>query len=366
MQEMIEAEPELARSILQDARATGALAAEVAEAVRGSGRVAITGCGTSEHAAMAVAVILGEALAQRGVGRGTVVARQAFEAALEPWPAGLLIGISHEAETKATIAALRVAREAGTRTALITANDGGPAASLIDARVITPLLDRSWCHTVGYLSPLLAGAAVAASLSGSPLDAGRVSTILGQVLAERAALDPVAAALGSAQGFVVVGSGIDHVAARELALKIEEGVRLPAVARDTETELHGHLGSAVPGTALIAVVADPRAAGPRAARAVQLLMAARRLGMPTAAIVSDAAVSLVPAEATSAGRIVVPALSGGDFVTAVAEAAVSTGIALQLLTLALVMLHGHNPDLIGRENADQREAAEIAGASFPI
>lgn len=366
MQEMIEAEPELARAILQDARATGALAAEVAQAVRGSGRVVVTGCGTSEHAAMAVAAILGEALAQRGVARGTVVARQAFEAALEPWPVGLLIGVSHEAETAATVAALRVARGAGTRTALITANGAGPAASLIDARVITPLLDRSWCHTVGYLSPLLAGAAVAASLSGSPLDASRVASILGQVLAQRGDVLPVAAALRGAQSFIVVGSGIDYVAARELALKIEEGVRLPAVARDTETELHGHLVSATPTTALIAVIADPRSTKPRAERATQLLLAANRLGMPTAAIVSSEAQDLVPAEATTAGRILVPALSGGDSVTSVAEAALSTGVALQLLTLALLTLHGRNPDQIGRENADQLESSAIASASFPL
>ncbi len=30
--------------------------------------------------------------------------------------------------------------------------------------LVTPLVDRSWCHTVGYVSPLLAGAAIAAGL----------------------------------------------------------------------------------------------------------------------------------------------------------------------------------------------------------
>ena len=366
MQEMIEAEPALAEAILGDSRVTGALAAAVGAAVRGGGRLAVTGCGTSEHAALALAAILGEALFRRGVPRGTVVARQAFEAALDPWPAGMLIGISHEAETAATVAALRVARTAGTRIGLITANASGPAASLVDAKIVTPLLDRSWCHTVGYLSPLLAGAAVGASLAGSALDARRVGDILAAMIARRDEFTPVATGLGEATSFIVVGSGIDAVSARELALKIEEGVRLPAVARDTETELHGHLVSASRSTAVIAIVADPRSWRQRAERASQLLGAARRLGMPTAAILTAEAKEMVPADATSAGRIVLPPLSGGDPFTALAETAAVSGVALQLLALALLTLHGRNPDLIGRENADQREAAAIASASFPL
>ena len=88
--------------------------------------------------------------------------------------------------------------------------------------------------------------------------------------------------------------------------------------------------------------------------------------MPTTAIVSADAQELVPAEATSAGRIVLPPLSGGDPVTCLAEASAVTGVALQLLTLALLTLHNRNPDLIGRENVDQRESAAIASASFPL
>ena len=366
MQEMIEAEPALAEAILGDGRVTGALAAAMSQAVRNGGRVAITGCGTSEHAAMAVATILAEALARRGVPRGSVVARQAFEAALEPWPQSLLIGISHEGETAATVAALRAARAAGSKTALVTANAAGPAAALVDAKVITPLLDRSWCHTVGYLSPLLAGAAVATSLSGSPLDARRLADILAAMLDQRGLVQGVATSLAGARSFLVVGSGIDYVAARELALKVDEGVRLPGAARDTETELHGHLASATVSTALIAIVADPRSTRPRAERATQLLLAARRLGMPTTAILGADAQEFVPAEATSAGRIVLPPLSGGDPVTGLAEASAATGVALQLLALALLTLHDRNPDLIGREIADQRESAAIASASFPL
>jgi fructoselysine-6-P-deglycase FrlB-like protein len=368
MQDMIEAEPDLVRRMLGDTRAARDLAHLVRAAAAADERVGLTGCGTSEHAALGAAALLDEALAGSGFPRGTVVSRQAFEAALEPWPAWLLIGISHEGETAATVAALTAARSAGSRTALITANPDGPAAAEADVVIETPLLDRSWCHTVGYCSPLIVGAAAAAAIAGAELDAAAFSAFLSAALGLRGAADEVAAALAGTRAFISVGSGIDAVAARELALKIEEGVRLPAVARDTETELHGHLVSAAETTALIAVIADPRMTGPRAERATQLLRAARRLGMPTAAIVSADADGLVPADATSGGRLVLPpppyAAQSGP--AALAAVALGSAVALQLLTLALLTQEGRNPDLIGRENADQREAAAIASGSFPI
>jgi fructoselysine-6-P-deglycase FrlB-like protein len=368
MQEMIEAEPELARTVLGQSDDAGALAHLVRSAAAADERVTVTGCGSSEHAALAVAALLDEALAGAGFPRGTVVSRQAFEAALEPWAAWLLIGVSHEGETAATLAALTAGRGQGSRTVLLTANPDGPLAAEADVVFRTPLVDRSWCHTVGYLSPLLAGAATAAAIAGRNLDAPAFADFLAEALDLRGAAAEVAAGLAGARSFVAVGSGIDAVAARELALKIEEGVRLPAVARDTETELHGHLVSAAPTTALIAVVADPRSGPVRAERATQLLRVARRLGMPTAAIVSASADAMVPADATSAGRLVLPQSPGAtqSGPIALAAAALGSAVALQLLTLALLTQEGRNPDLIGRENTDQREAAAIASESFPI
>jgi fructoselysine-6-P-deglycase FrlB-like protein len=366
MHEMVDAEPELARSIVTDRPMGEALAAEVLAAAAAGTRIVVVGCGTSEHAALAVAALLDEALAARGRTRGTVVARQAFEAAIEPWPAGLLIAISHEAETMATMAALGAASAAGTRTALITANRDGIAASLADVVLATPLLDRSWCHTVGYLSPVLLGSAAAAVIGGGPLDGDQLAGAMAVVAGHRAELDRLAGALGGATAFVIVGSGLDYVAARELALKIEEGVRLPAVARDTETELHGHLVSARPTTALIAIAADPRRGDARARRAAQLLLAASRLGMPTAAIVGDDGNVQIPDAATSALRIVLPFNSAASRVGSLAQIAATSGVALQCLTLALIVHHGTNPDRIGRENDDQRESAAIASESFPF
>src|SRR5438093_240810 len=74
--------------------------------VKDASPVITTGCGTSEHAAMAGALLLGSR------------ARDAFEAALDPQDGGILIGVSHEGGTAATLAALAAAQDA--RTVLIT------------------------------------------------------------------------------------------------------------------------------------------------------------------------------------------------------------------------------------------------------
>jgi fructoselysine-6-P-deglycase FrlB-like protein len=361
MQEMIEAEPELVRSILTDP-ASEAVVARVAAAVRDAGDrppVSVVGCGSSDHAAHAVAALIADAVGAGGGNADAVRARQAFEAALEPGRESVLIAVSHEGETPATLAALRQSR-ASLKVA-ITANPDGPIGSAADAVLGTPLMDRSWCHTVGYLSPVAVGLRIAAAIGGVSPEAGAIVDQMASVLGLREQVAQAARALANVRSFVVCGSGIDATSARELALKIEEGVRLPAVARETETELHGHLVSANVGTAMIAIVTDPRSVAGRAGRADQLLRVSKRLGMPTLAILSASAEARIPASSTDA-RIVVADGSPGS----IGEALLTSAMALQLLTLELLAIHGQNPDLIGRENVDQREAAAIASASFPI
>src|SRR4051812_28231231 len=159
MEEMIAAEPGLVEPVL-----TAAAAAEVAErvsaAVAAQEPVVIAGCGTSEHAAMAGAAMLRQAL-----GRNVVGARDAFEASLDAQNGGVLIAVSHEAGTPATLAAAEAAAERGAQVAFVTAPpERVPAGALVYA---TALVDTSWCHTVGYLSPVLALHAVAAHLGGA-------------------------------------------------------------------------------------------------------------------------------------------------------------------------------------------------------
>jgi len=355
MQEMIEAEPALAEPVLSDP-AAGDLGELVRGAVGAGEPVAVVGCGTSEHGAMAVAEQITEALG----GRGRADARQAFEAMLDPWPAGACIGISHEGGTAATVAAMTSARRAGAAIGLITAVAASEAAKESDHALVTPLRDRSWCHTVGYVSPILGGAAVAAAcgLAVDPRaahDALSVSADVGD------AVRAVASSLHGVTRYLTVGSGADRIAARELALKIEEGVRVPATARDLETILHGHWVAQDEGTAVVLILTDSRDHGARAARASQMLRAAASIGCRTAAIVAPETGAGIPDTETPAGRIVVP--DPGDLPRSTGSLLASAP-ALQLLTLELVHLAGANPDLIRREEAPYRDAAAIAEASL--
>src|SRR3954468_1347265 len=75
MEEMILAEPGLVEAILASPAAV-----EAAESIREGGPLVIVGCGTSEHAAMAGAALLDGA-----------IARDAFEASLDPQNGGVLI-----------------------------------------------------------------------------------------------------------------------------------------------------------------------------------------------------------------------------------------------------------------------------------
>jgi glucosamine--fructose-6-phosphate aminotransferase (isomerizing) len=330
MEEMIQAEPGLVEPVLA-APGLDELAAVVASS---DGPVVLTGCGTSEHAAMAGAAMLREV----GV---PAVARDAFEARLDPQQGGVLVAVSHEAGTEATLAAAAAAGERGARCALITALPGDAPDGL--PTIATPLRDTSWCHTVGYLSPMLAMYALAARVAGSEPAPGPVSAAIGGVLERRRALAERASALIGCTRLLVVGSGADEITGRELALKIEEGVHLPVTPLGLEKALHGHLPAADERTGLVVLRLDPRSGPARDARAANLLAAARELRMPAVVIRADE--MAVPAD--------LPPVAG---------ALLAGAPAAQLLTLELVHAAGTNPDLIRREEPAYRAAAEAAGA----
>ena len=372
MTEMIDAEPALAARILEGHAAPGSGAAELARAIRGAIRagdpVVLTGCGTSEHAALGAAEILREAVHAsevRAPGHSTrrePVAAQAFELALDPPGSGLVIGVSHEGGTTATNAALSAARDAGARTAIITVSDRSPGAALADIVVETGELDQGWCHTVGYVSPIVAAVAIGAHLAKRPVDdvLGAAVRDLLQAGVDRASIaDSVAGRLGSAQPILVVASGTDRPAGRELTLKIEEGTWIPAAYRDLETFLHGHLAATDESTGLVLILTDRDRRAERVERARGALRAARVIGMETAAIVAADIAAELPTELTPAGRIVVPETP--DLPSPVA-ALIGTATPLQLLTERLARVRGVDPDAIHRDVDRYREAADAADA----
>lgn len=348
MTEMIAAEPAHAERLLHrlanDEAFTG-LADAIRVAADAGQTILTTGCGTSEHAAMAIAALLTEALDRE------VRSVQALESLARPPSAGLLLAVSHEGGTAMTNEAISAANAAGARTALVTAGSGSPAAALARIVVTTGEQDQGWCHTIGYLSPLLVGVALARRLRGTKPDIAAVRALLDVSSDARPAAD-VAAALGELDRLLIVGSGVDAISARELALKIAEGARLPTTAHELETVLHGHLAAANRWTGLV-LIHTGSATGPVADRALRVLGAARSLAMGSAAIVSEDVADAMPDELTPAGRIVLPHTGR---VPGVAGSLLASAVALQLLAERLARARGVNPDTIGREDPAQAAA----------
>ncbi len=361
MTEMIAAEPGLARRILArhaaDEGDAAALAAAIAATARAGQPIIVTGCGTSEHASLGVADILREAAATAGLPGVGAVSMQAFELSLDPPRSGLVIGISHEGATAATNAALAAARAAGARTALITVTRRSPGAALADIVVETAELDQSWCHTIGYVSPMLAATAVGAHLSGHALDAEAVARILAEGARDETGAERIAGHLADAAHLIVIASGADRTAGRELVLKVEEASWLPSAFRDLETFLHGHLPATGPDTGLVLLLAERAARAERLARARGALAAARELGIRAAAIVAADIDAELDPSLTPAGRLVAAEAPGMPGAVA---ALFATATPLQLLTERLARARGTDPDPIRRDDPRYRAAAEAA------
>jgi len=352
---MVASQPGLVVPIFADPRAR-TLAQLILDVDESGEPIVVTGCGTSEHGAMAVAELLDTALRQCGARGGRVEARQALEASLDPRPGGLCIAVTESGGTRATILAVESARDAGSATAAITANPDGAVIPSVDVAMITPQRDKSWCHTVAYTSAILAGAAIAAEIAEVDLDGNEMAGWLVQTVAPGEVEGAIASAMHGLTVLQIVGSAADRVTARELALKIEEGARRPAVARDLETLLHGHFVACGPDTGLIVVLIDGRGSERRWRRAAQGMAAAARLSMPVAGIFSPAAARAVSENLTPAGRLVLP--FGVDALPPL-RALLAGAAALQRLTLAMAAMAGVNPDLIRREEAPYREAAAL-------
>jgi glutamine---fructose-6-phosphate transaminase (isomerizing) len=356
MQEMIAAEPGLAEEMLgRPSPAAAAIAGEIGAALGAARPVTVTGCGTSEHAAHAVAALIAAAVAPER--RALVQARPAMSAAIDP-AGGLCLAVSHDGGTRATALAVAAARRAGARTAVITHDPSGSVAAAADEVLVTPRHDESWCHTVAYTSALLAAAAIAGALGPMPADPVVAAGLLRQATELEAA--PVAAALAGGRVVLCAGAGLDHVTARELALKIAEGARMPTIALELETVLHGQLAGHEASDAVVLVAIDDGAETDRLARrATHVAGAAAAIGLPVAALLSTAYDGALAPELTPAGRLVVDLPDGALVDRRLAVLLAGAG-GLQALTLALAHARGTNPDLIRREEAPYRHAAQVA------
>jgi fructoselysine-6-P-deglycase FrlB-like protein len=363
MTEMIAAEPFIARRILDRLAdphgPAGQLAGAIGQAASAGEPIVVTGCGTSEHAALAMVEILTEAIRAAGMhgGVGSVIAAQAFELALDPPSRGLVIGVSHEGGTGATNRAIAGAAAGGATTAMITASSRSPGGELAEITVETVELDHSWCHTVGYTSPMIAATAIGAHLSARPVAAEDIVALLAAGSRDEAGAEAIAARLADARTFLVIASGADRPAARELAIKVEEASWLPTTMRDLETFLHGHLPATDESTGLVLILSDRDARADRLSRAREALAAARVLGLRTAAILARDLDDEIEPSLTPAGRLLVDEV---PTLPAPVAALLGTATPLQLLTERIARARGTNPDAIRRDDQRYREAAAAA------
>jgi glutamine---fructose-6-phosphate transaminase (isomerizing) len=360
MQEMIAAQPPVIEALLSSPpREISAAAEAIAGALEQHRPLIVCGCGTSEHAAHGIAALLSAAVDPQL--SALVQARPAMSAALEPAP-GACLAISHDGETRASTLALLAARTAGAHTITITNQPDASVARAAEHVLVTPRHDDSWCHTVAYTSALAASAGLAARLGSFSATPTAARELLGHAtsLADAAA---IADRLADRRVVLCAGAQADHTTARELALKVAEGARLPTVALELETVLHGQLAGHEPADALILVAITDHPERERLARrAAHVARAAAAIGLPVAGLFSDAYDRMLPADLTPAGRLVTE-LAAPDLVDRRLAGLLAGAGALQVLTLELAHARHTNPDLIRREEAPYRQAAHEAERS---
>lgn len=360
MQEMIAAQPALVETLLGDPPpgTTGAAEA-IAAALDQNHPVTVCGCGTSEHAAHGIAALLSAAVDPRHA--PLVRARPALSAALDPAP-GACLAISHDGGTRATVLALLAARTAGAQTIAITHQRGAAVAGTAEHVLLTPRHDDSWCHTVAYTSALAAGAALAGRLGRFTAQPAAARELLEHATGSHRAA-AMADRLTDRRIVLCAGAGADLATARELALKLAEGARLPTLALELETVLHGQLAGHEAADALILIAITDHPERERVARrATHVARAAAAIGLPVAGLLSDAYDVALAAEETALGRIVIRLPDPGLVDRRLAGLLAGAG-ALQTLTLETAHARHTNPDLIRREQAPYRAAARAAESS---
>jgi fructoselysine-6-P-deglycase FrlB-like protein len=360
MEEMIAAQPVLVEALLSSPPAGTVPAAEaIAAALMHNRPVVVCGCGTSEHAADGIAALLSAAVAPPQ--SALVRARPALGAALDPLP-GVCLAVSHDGGTRASTLALHAARAAGAHTIAITHQPNAGVAREADHALVTPRHDDSWCHTVAYTSALAVGAALAGHVGSLAASPAAVRGVLEHAASFTNAV-PIADHLAERRIVLCVGAQADQTTARELALKIAEGARLPTLALELETVLHGQLAAHEPTDALILVaITDHPERARIARRAAHVARAAATIGLPVAGLLSDAYDQALAADLTPAGRLVTNLADRDELDRRLAGLLAGAG-ALQQLTLALAHARHTNPDLIRREQAPYRDAAHAAESS---
>ncbi len=347
MHDAIHAQPEaFARVVARNETEAERFATDLASCER----LFLVGIGTSHHAAR-----VGEHLFRVYGGGLDARAVHSFDFAL--YGPGLtdrdcVVAISHRGSKRYTAAALRRARKAGCRTALVT-GEGATVSVEPDVAFETVSQERSAAHTVSYTSAV-AVLALLAVLAGrrragsAALEVGFLREEMPAVLREALGAEGEARTLARRHAgrrrIWLTGGGPSAVAAEETALKIKETSYLQAEGMPTETMLHGPFQCVEAGDLFVLVAPAGAAQG----RTLEVAELAREIGAPRVVVSDGTAETPGGAASLTVPRVPEP------------FSALACLVPLQLFAYHLALARGTNPDSFRAE--DPRFArADVSG-----
>lgn len=255
--------------------------AAAAAALSTASHVVVTGTGSSWHAALIGALLLGR------VGRLGSRIRVAFGGELVDYgpsvEAGIaLLGISHRG-TRSVADVLATARAAGAATVAVTAK----GSTALGAEHVLRTVDReaSDTHTVSYTAALGLLAMLAAAVGKDEALAHAMDAVPDQVamLLGQESWEEIAGRFGRRRHYWFVGGGPNHPTALEGALKLTEAACVPALGLDAEQFLHGPW-LAVDADDLVVLIAPP---GPSRERCLAAARVAKNAGAAIVGLCAD-------------------------------------------------------------------------------
>jgi glutamine---fructose-6-phosphate transaminase (isomerizing) len=347
MYDAIHSQPEAFASVLGR---NGAAVDEFAAGASSCGRLFIVGIGTSYHAAR-----IGEHLFREYGGGIDVRAVHSFDFALygpDLAPGDCVVGVSHRGTKRYTAQALRRAREAGCRTALVT----GEGTVSVEAGAVfrTVAQERSSAHTVSCTTAVAVLAHLAwrvgyhrtgSEAFGEDLLREDLPAALHEALGAEEQVEQLAREHVMRRRIWLLGGGPSAVTAEEVALKIKETSYLQAEGMSTETMLHGPF-QCVEAEDLFVLVAPTGAAQERTLEVAELV---DEVG-GACLIVGDGAVDSLQERRRFLGMPGVPE----------PLSALTCLVPLQLFAYYLALARGTNPDSFRAE--DPRFArADVSG-----
>jgi glutamine---fructose-6-phosphate transaminase (isomerizing) len=242
MYDAILAQPEAFARVLEN---NGAAVDELAAEAASCERLFLVGIGTSLNAAR-----VGEHMLREYGGGIDARAIHSFDFALygpDLAPGDCVVGVSHRGTKRYTAQALRRAREAGCRTALIT-GEGAQVSVEVGDIFRTVAQERSSAHTVSCTSAISLLAHLAARIGyhrtgseafGEDFLRKEIPAALREALRTEERVGRLAREHVGRRRIWLFGGGPSAVTAEEVTIKIKETSYLQAEGMSTETMLHG-------------------------------------------------------------------------------------------------------------------------------